>query len=205
MSDTHPVDRLLAGQRILPVISLSAAEQAVPLAETLLACGFRAIEITLRHPSALAGIRAIAAALPEVVVGAGTVLNADELDRAVGAGARFLISPGLTEPLLRAGRQSPVPLIPGVATASEIQLGLDQGYTRFKFFPAAAAGGVAMLRAWQGPFGAVHFIPTGGIRRDSAADYLALPQVLAVGGSWMVPPDRIEAGDWAGIRALVKP
>lgn len=183
------VDNLLADIRIIPVISIADASRAVELAGELAEAGMPVLEITLRTAQAIEAIARIAEQVPDVVVGAGTVLSERDLLNACEAGARFAIAPGCTGTLYRAAaeRGQASALIPGVATASEIMRGLEHGYQRFKFFPAEAAGGAAMLRAWQGPFPQVRFIPTGGIGPESAKSYLDLPNVMAVGGSWMVP------------------
>lgn len=189
---------------VLPVAVLGDANTAGPLARALLAGGVRSIEIALRTRAALDAIRVAAQAAPELVVGAGTVLSAADLDAAAAAGARYALSPGATPELLRAGLRGPIPLIPGVASASEIMLGLELGYACFKFFPAEQLGGVAALKALGAPLAAARFCPTGGIGPEKARAYLALGNVLCVGGSWVAPADKIAAGDWAGIEALAR-
>lgn len=189
---------------VLPVVVLSDAADAVPLARALVAGGLRAIEVTLRTPAALDGIRAIAEEVPEAVVGAGTVITPDQVTRCVAAGARFLVSPGWTETLLAAMRESGVPFLPGVSTASEVVALLERGVREMKFFPARAAGGTAYLRSLAGPLPDARFCPTGGITEASAPEYLALPNVGCVGGSWMVPADAVAAGDWARIEELAR-
>lgn len=189
---------------VLPVAALEDAESAAPLARALLAGGVGSLEITLRTPAALDAIRTAFAAAPDLVVGAGTVLSEEDLHAAAEAGARYALSPGATPKLLKAARRGPIPLIPGVASASEIMRGLELGYTCFKFFPAEQLGGVAALKALGAPLPAARFCPTGGIGPDKTAAYLALPNVLCVGGSWMAPADKIKAGDWAGIEALAR-
>ncbi|MEQ1617052.1 MAG: bifunctional 4-hydroxy-2-oxoglutarate aldolase/2-dehydro-3-deoxy-phosphogluconate aldolase [Terricaulis sp.] len=186
---------------VLPVIAIEDAENAAPLARALLAGGISSIEITLRTPAALGAIRAIIDAAPEMVVGAGTVLDQDSLAAAIDAGASYALSPGATPNFLRAARQAPIPLIPGIATASELMRGLDLGYRCFKFFPAEQLGGVATLAAFDGPLPQARFCPTGGISADKAAAYLALDNVLCVGGSWVAPSALIKVGDWATIEA----
>jgi 2-dehydro-3-deoxyphosphogluconate aldolase/(4S)-4-hydroxy-2-oxoglutarate aldolase len=163
--------------------------------------GLTVLEVTLRTGAALEAMQAIAAEVPEAVVAAGTVLTAQDLERSAAAGARFAFSPGLADFMLQAG---PIPMVPGVATASELMKGLAAGLDSFKFFPAVAAGGVAALNGLQGPFADVVFCPTGGISLDNAASFLALPNVLCVGGSWLAPPNSVEAGDWAGIEGLAR-
>ncbi|MEU4109453.1 bifunctional 4-hydroxy-2-oxoglutarate aldolase/2-dehydro-3-deoxy-phosphogluconate aldolase [Streptomyces sp. NPDC027717] len=189
---------------VLPVVVLSDAADAVPLARALVAGGLPAIEVTLRTPAALDGIRAIAEEVPEAVVGAGTVITPEQVTRCVAAGARFLVSPGWTETLLTAMRESGVPFLPGVSTASEVVALLERGVREMKFFPARAAGGTAYLRSLAGPLPDARFCPTGGIAEASAPEYLALPNVGCVGGSWMVPADAVAAGDWARIEELAR-
>lgn len=186
---------------VLPVVAIEDAGDAAPLARALLAGGVRSIEITLRTPAALEAIRAVADAVPDMVVGAGTVLDAEALSAAAEAGARYALSPGATPELLAAGRQAPIPLLPGVATASELMRGLDMSYRCFKFFPAEQMGGTAALAAFAGPLPQARFCPTGGIGADKAAAYLALDNVLCVGGSWVAPGALIKARDWAAIEA----
>lgn len=189
---------------VIPVIRIESSERAVDLARTLVDAGLSMLEITLRTPAALEAIERIASEVPEAVVGAGTVLSASDLNRVARAGARFAIAPGCTQTLYRESSDMPLPLIPGVATISEVMLGMEHGYEHFKFFPAEAAGGTAMLKAWAGPLPQARFVPTGGITIDNAPSYLALSNVLAVGGSWMVPEDAIEAGDWTRIAGLAR-
>lgn len=189
---------------VIPVVTIDDAAQAVPLARVLLASGIRTIEITLRTPAALDAIRAVAKEAPELAVGAGTILNEDDLAAAIDAGARYALSPGGTRSLMKAARKAPIPFIPGVATSSEIMRGLDLGYTCFKFFPAEQLGGVAALNAIAGPLPQVRFCPTGSIAPDRAPAYLALKSVLCVGGSWIAPREYIRAGDWASIEAAAK-
>jgi len=181
---------------VLPVMVLNDGAHAVPLARALLAGGIRMLEVTLRTPCALDCIAQIARELPQAVVGAGTVRTAADVQAAADAGARFLVSPGYTPALGRAARAAGLPLLPGVASASEIMLALDDGYTELKFFPALQAGGSAMLKAWSGPFADVRFCPTGGITAANARDFLALPNVACVGGSWLAPVDALARQDW---------
>jgi 2-dehydro-3-deoxyphosphogluconate aldolase/(4S)-4-hydroxy-2-oxoglutarate aldolase len=171
---------------VIPVLVIDEVGHAVPLAEALVAGGLRVLEVTLRTPAALDAIREMRQ-IPGAVVGAGTVLDSEQLDRALAAGSEFIVSPGLTEPLGRAAVESGVPFLPGVATSGEIMRGLDLGLTHFKFFPAMAAGGISALKAIGGPFADVRFCPTGGITEATAPDWLALDQVLCVGGSWIAP------------------
>ncbi len=175
-------DEILDLATVIPVVVIDDADEAVPLARGLVAAGMPAIEITLRTPAALTAIANVATDVPQAHVGAGTVLNPDQGERALGHGAEFLVSPGATRALLDAG----LPLLPGVATASEILALLERGISAAKFFPAEASGGVDALRAFAGPFPQVRFCPTGGIDAAKAPDYLALPNVACVGGSWML-------------------
>jgi 2-dehydro-3-deoxyphosphogluconate aldolase/(4S)-4-hydroxy-2-oxoglutarate aldolase len=189
---------------VMPVVTIEDVESAVPLARALLGGGIRTIEVTLRTDAALAAIKAIAAEAPEIVVGAGTVLSIDDLDAAIEAGAAYALSPGATPHLMKKARRRTIPFIPGAATASEIMRGIDLGYTCFKFFPAEQLGGVAALKALSAPLPAAKFCATGGISAARAGSYLALDNVLCVGGSWIAPADKIKAGDWGGIEALAR-
>ncbi|MFI6338079.1 bifunctional 4-hydroxy-2-oxoglutarate aldolase/2-dehydro-3-deoxy-phosphogluconate aldolase [Streptomyces sp. NPDC050535] len=189
---------------VVPVVVLTDAADAVPLARALVAGGLPAIEVTLRTPAALDAIRAIAAEVPDAVVGAGTVLSPAQVARCVDAGARFLVSPGWTDVLLAAMEGSGVPFLPGVSTTSEVVALLERGVREMKFFPAQAAGGTAYLRSLAGPLPQARFCPTGGIGADSAPEYLALPNVGCVGGSWMLPEDAVAARDWARIESLAR-
>ncbi|MBC7271867.1 MAG: bifunctional 4-hydroxy-2-oxoglutarate aldolase/2-dehydro-3-deoxy-phosphogluconate aldolase [Streptomyces sp.] len=189
---------------VLPVVVLDDPADAVPLARALVAGGLPAIEVTLRTPAAPEAIRAIAADVPDAVVGAGTLLTPEQVDLAVGAGARFLVSPGWTDVLVDAMRGAGVPFLPGVSTASEVVGLLERGVREMKFFPAEAAGGTAYLRSLYGPLPQVRFCPTGGIGADSASAYLALPNVGCVGGSWMLPADAVAARDWGRVEALAR-
>lgn len=189
---------------VIPVLVMEDAACAPRLAQVLALGGLRVLEVTLRTPAALASISAMAQAAPGAIVGAGTVLNPDDLKRAQDAGARFIVSPGLTPRLARAAEEAQIPLLPGVATCGEIMAGLDLGLDHFKFFPAENIGGAAALKAIAGPFPQVRFCPTGGITLDSAQAYLSLPNVLCVGGSWVAPKDAVAAGDWARIECLAR-
>lgn len=195
---------IMTGQSVIPVIVLDDAKDAVPLAKALVAGGLPAIEITLRTDAALESIRRVAAEVPEALVGAGTILNAAQFDEAVAAGSKFIVSPGLTPELVEAANGSPVPLLPGAVTSSEIMAALEDGYSLLKFFPAEQAGGAAYLKSLSSPFGAVRFCPTGGVSAKNAPDYLSLPNVLCVGGSWVAPKDAVSGGDWDRITALAK-
>ncbi len=187
---------------IIPVLTIERLEDAVPLAKALVAGGVRTLEITLRTPVAIESAKAIMAHVPDAVVGIGTILNADDLARAEGIGARFGISPGATPDLLKAAAASALPFAPGIATASELMLGLLHGFNLVKFFPAEQSGGIKALRALAGPFPDVRFCPTGGIAEANAASWLAEPNVVAVGGSWLCPAADIRSGNWAGITAI---
>ena len=189
---------------VIPVIVLNDVAHAVPMARALVAGGIRMLEVTLRTPQALACIAAIARGVPEAVVGAGTVRSRADAQAAASAGARFAVSPGYTSSIGQACRDANLPLLPGVATGGEIMMAMEDGLTQLKFFPAVQAGGMAMLKAWGGPFWDVTFCPTGGISLANAADFLALPNVACVGGSWLVPQDALARGDWARITQLAR-
>ncbi len=187
---------------VIPVIVLTDVTQAVALARALVAGGIRMLEVTLRTPQALACIEAIARGVPEAVVGAGTVRSASDAQAAAMAGARFAVSPGYTHSVGQACRDLGLALLPGVATGSEIMSAQEDGLTELKFFPALQAGGPAMLKAWGGPFGDVSFCPTGGVSIENAPDFLALPNVICVGGSWLTPADALAHNNWSRITAL---
>ena len=189
---------------VIPVIVLNDVAHAVPMARALVEGGIRMLEVTLRTPQALACIEAIAKAVPEAVVGAGTLRSKADVQAAANAGARFAVSPGYTSALGAACRDLGLPLLPGVATGGEIMAAQEDGFSALKFFPALQAGGSAMLKAWSGPFFDVKFCPTGGISLQNARDFLALPNVLCVGGSWLVPADALAQGDWARITTLAR-
>ena len=189
---------------VIPVIVLHDVAHAVPLARALVAGGIRMLEVTLRTPQALQCIEAIAREVPDAVVGAGTIRSAADAQASALAGARFGVSPGYTRSVGKACHDIGLPLLPGVATGSEIMTAQEDGYTQLKFFPAMQAGGLPMLKAWQGPFGDVTFCPTGGISLANAHEFLALANVACVGGSWIVPTDAIANGDWARIETLAR-
>lgn len=188
--------------RVMPVVVVSDTARAVPLAETLLDAGITAIEVTLRSPEALTAIERIAAGVPGLLVGAGSIRRADQMRQAVDAGAQFAVSPGASDALLDAADELDLPFVPGAVTASEMIRLLERGYTLQKFFPAEPCGGLAAIRALAAPLPEVRFFPTGGIDASLAAEYLAFPPVACVGGSWFVPPDALAAGDFAAIREL---
>jgi len=195
------IDDIMRMAPVIPVLTIEEGLDPTDLTETLVEAGLPVIEVTLRTPAALDAIRAMAG-VAGAVVGAGTVLNEAQLAQAIDAGAQFIVSPGLTNPLALAARDTAIPFLPGIATASELMRGLDLGLDRFKFFPAEAAGGVPALKSLAAPFGNVRFCPTGGITEQSAPTWLAHPSVLCVGGSWMVPAGETDLGHIAeGARA----
>lgn len=189
---------------VLPVIVIDDAALAADLAAALVAGGVRALEVTLRTPAAFEAISRMRAAVPEACVGAGTVLDGRQWQRAIDAGAQFGVSPGCTPALLDAIGRTAQPFLPGVATVSEAMRAREAGFTALKFFPAEAAGGRALLKSMAGPLPELRFCPTGGIRPDNARDYLALPNVVCVGGSWLVPADALARRDWAHITELAR-
>jgi 2-dehydro-3-deoxyphosphogluconate aldolase/(4S)-4-hydroxy-2-oxoglutarate aldolase len=189
---------------VIPVVIIEDAKHAVPMARALVAGGIPAIEVTLRTPAALDAIRAIAAEVEGAVIGVGTVLSAKDLHAAEQAGARFAVSPGISPNLLAAADDSALPLLPGVATASEAMSLLERGYRNLKFFPAVPAGGAKLLGAWASPLPQIGFCPTGGISLTTAPDFLCLPNVLCVGGSWLTPSDKLKNGGWAEIEQLAR-
>jgi 2-dehydro-3-deoxyphosphogluconate aldolase/(4S)-4-hydroxy-2-oxoglutarate aldolase len=195
---------VLALAPVIPVLTVEKLAHAAPLAKALCAGGLRVLEITLRTDAALDVIAAIRAAVPDAVVGAGTLVRPQDFKRADAAGAQFAVTPGLTPELADAARNVGYPLLPGIVTPSEILQALHFGYDTLKFFPAQQAGGIAMLQAFAGPFANVAFCPTGGISRESAPAFLKLPNVLCVGGSWVAPKALLDKGDWAGIEALAR-
>ena len=180
------LDQIMAAAPVIPVLVVERAEDAVQIAEALVAGGLPVLEVTLRTPAALDAIAAMRS-VPGAIVGAGTVLNPEQLERAIDAGSEFVVSPGLTERLARAAASAPVPLLPGTANASDVMRALELGFTRLKFFPATASGGLPALKSLASVFGEVRFCPTGGITQGNAPDWLALPAVACVGGTWLVP------------------
>jgi 2-dehydro-3-deoxyphosphogluconate aldolase / (4S)-4-hydroxy-2-oxoglutarate aldolase len=201
-ADQEEFVALLKSAVVIPVLTIERLEDAVPLASALVAGGVRVLEVTLRTPVAIEAARAIMAELPEAIVGIGTILHPDDLARAETLGARFGISPGATPDLLKAAAASGLPFAPGIATASELMQALAHGFNLVKFFPAEQSGGIKALRALAGPFPDVRFCPTGGVGEANAAAWLAEPNVVAVGGSWLCPAADIRSGNWDGITAM---
>ncbi|MDE2261273.1 MAG: bifunctional 4-hydroxy-2-oxoglutarate aldolase/2-dehydro-3-deoxy-phosphogluconate aldolase [Gammaproteobacteria bacterium] len=202
MPPSAEIEQILRLSPVMPVVTIEEAELAPDLARAFVRGGIRVVEVTLRTPAALAAIKAIARQVPEIAVGAGTVLSPQDLRAAADAGATFAISPGATPALLSAAASAPLPYLPAIATASELMQGLAAGFHCFKFFPAGPAGGTAMLKAFAGPFPQARFCPTGGITQDTVRSYLDLPNVLCAGGSWLSPADALAARDWKRIEAL---
>ncbi|MBO9125753.1 MULTISPECIES: 2-dehydro-3-deoxy-phosphogluconate aldolase [unclassified Rhizobium] len=199
---TEKLLSILKLQPVVPVLIVDDVKSGVSLARALVAGGLKAIEITMRTPAALDTVRAVADEVEGAEVGAGTILSAKHWEAAVAAGSKFIVSPGTTQELLDAARDSSVPLLPGAATASEVMALREEGYQVLKFFPAEQAGGAAMLKAFSSPLAGTLFCPTGGISLKNAMDYLSLPNVICVGGSWVAPKELIASGDWAGITKL---
>lgn len=193
---------VLNGQPVIPVLLIDKVEHAVPLARALAKGGLPAIEITLRTAAALDAIKAVATEVPEAIVGAGTILNAKNYEDAVNAGSRFIVSPGVTRNILDAANDSAVPLLPAAITPGEMLTLRDEGYTHLKFFPAEQSGGAPFLKALSSPLAGIVFCPTGGISLANASNYLSLPNVICVGGSWVAPQNLVEAGDWDAITKL---
>ncbi|CAA6827635.1 MAG: Keto-deoxy-phosphogluconate aldolase [uncultured Thiotrichaceae bacterium] len=198
MNTLSPAD-IMSVSPIIPVIAIDDADHAVDLAHALMDGGIKVLEITLRTPAALASIKKISAAIPDAVVGAGTVLTTDDLSNVIDAGASFAISPGSTPKLLKTAQAEKFPLLPGVATASEIMQGMDLGYNHFKLFPAVTAGGVGALKSFSGPFPQARFCPTGGISMTNMNEFLTLENVICVGGSWIAPQALVQTGNFAEI------
>jgi 2-dehydro-3-deoxyphosphogluconate aldolase / (4S)-4-hydroxy-2-oxoglutarate aldolase len=196
--------KILRGVRALPVIVIEDLADAVPMCRALVNGGLKLLEVTLRTPQALDAIALLSKELPEAIVGAGTITNPAEYRSAISAGARFCVSPGQTSDLLAAAAGNTVPLIPGCGNASDIMSARSHGYRLVKFFPAEAVGGAAALKSYTGPFPDQLFVPTGGINASNADTYRAIPAVLTVGGSWMLPADAIKTKDWARVEALAK-
>lgn len=202
--NTDALLEVMQGQPVIPVLKIDRLDDAVPLARALARGGLPAIEITLRTPVALEAIRRAASEVPEAIVGAGTILDAAQFARAEEAGAQFIVSPGLTPELVAAAAASAVPLLPGAITPGEIMAARQAGYSLLKFFPAEQAGGASFLKALASPLAGIRFCPTGGIGAGNAADYLALANVICVGGSWVAPDALVAAGKWDEIEALAR-
>ena len=203
-NDMRDTLELVAHGPVIPVIVIQRLQDAVPMAQALVAGGVRVLEVTLRTPVALAAMREIVRAVPGAIVGAGTIRSVADAEAAKDAGCLFGVSPGYSTDIGHACRNMGLPLLPGVATASEVMAANADGYTFLKFFPATAAGGIPMLKALSGPFADVAFCPTGGITPETAPQFLALPNVKVCGGSWLTPQDAVDAGDWGRITALAR-
>jgi 2-dehydro-3-deoxyphosphogluconate aldolase/(4S)-4-hydroxy-2-oxoglutarate aldolase len=203
-SKTEKLLSLLDGQPVIPVLKIDRAADAVPLARALARGGLRVIEITLRTADALECIRRAAGEVEEAIVGAGTILDGRQFDEAAAAGSKFIVSPGVTRELLAAADGSEVPLLPGAITPGEIMAAREAGLDFLKFFPAEQAGGAAFLKSLASPFGGIRFCPTGGVTAANASDYLGLPNVICVGGSWVAPDDLVKAGKWDEIEKLAR-
>jgi 2-dehydro-3-deoxyphosphogluconate aldolase/(4S)-4-hydroxy-2-oxoglutarate aldolase len=200
--DTQAIDEILSSAPIIPVLVIEDANRAVELGRALVRGGLPVLEITLRTAAALEAVRRMAAEVEGAIVGVGTVIERSQLSAAVGAGARFAVSPGLTQRLAEAAADAPIPLLPGTMTPSEMIRAREWGYRRLKLFPADVAGGVGMLKALASPLSDLRFCPTGGIKLANLGDYLSLPNVMCVGGSWLAPADAVAAGDWDRITRL---
>ncbi|MFO8140623.1 MAG: bifunctional 4-hydroxy-2-oxoglutarate aldolase/2-dehydro-3-deoxy-phosphogluconate aldolase [Marinobacter sp.] len=204
MEHQERIRAVLMASPLMPVITIHRLGDAVPLCRALVDGGIKVLEITLRTEFGIEAIRQVRQALPEAWVGAGTVTSIAQYRQVETAGAQFVITPGVTEAILDFAVTSEVPLLPGIATASELLMGYGQGYRYFKFFPAEVSGGIPALRAFSGPFPDVVFCPTGGIRQNTAADYLALENVATVGGTWLTPDDAVASQDWARITEIAR-
>ena len=205
-SQRHPMNpiELASYGPVIPVIVIDRLEDAVPMAKALVAGGVRVLEVTLRTAAGLPAIAAIAREVPEAIVGAGTVRSSADVHAARDAGARFIVSPGYTREVGDACKSLDIALLPGVSTGSEIMMAADDGFTFLKLFPATAVGGIPLLKAFSGPFADIVFCPTGGVTAETASQFLALPNVKVVGGSWLTPADAMKSGDWARITELAK-
>jgi 2-dehydro-3-deoxyphosphogluconate aldolase/(4S)-4-hydroxy-2-oxoglutarate aldolase len=193
------IDQICTQARILPVITIAREEDILPLADALAAGGIKTLEVTLRSAHGLKAIQVLREQRPELCVGAGTVLDRKMFAAVEAAGAQFVVTPGVTQDILEAGVQSDLPLLPGISTPSELMMGYALGYRRFKLFPAEISGGVAAIKAYGGPFGEVRFCPTGGVNPGNVKSYMALPNVMCVGGTWMLDSGWIKNGDWSRI------
>jgi 2-dehydro-3-deoxyphosphogluconate aldolase / (4S)-4-hydroxy-2-oxoglutarate aldolase len=201
---TEKLLNILSGQPVIPVLKIDRIADAVPLARALAKGGLPAIEITLRTPDALDAIRLVAESVPEAIVGAGTILSPKDFTKAEAAGARFIVAPGTTQELLDAAEESRVPFLPGAVTPSEIMAMREEGYRVLKFFPAEQAGGASFLKSLASPLADMRFCPTGGISTKNAADYLSLPNVVCIGGSWVAPDAELAAGNWDAVEELAR-
>ncbi|TPW32505.1 2-dehydro-3-deoxy-phosphogluconate aldolase [Martelella alba] len=201
---TQSLLSVLTAQPVVPVLIVEEVAHAVPLARALVEGGLKALEITLRTPAALDVIKAMSEEIEGAVIGAGTILSAKDYEAAVKAGSKFIVSPGVNGEILDAADDSEIPLLPGTATASEMLTLREEGYRLMKFFPAEQAGGAPYLKALSSPLADLKFCPTGGVSPQNAMDYLKLPNVICVGGSWVAPKDLVAKGDWDGIKALAK-
>lgn len=204
MTANEQLAQVLAANPIIPVITIAKVDDAVPLARALVAGGVTALEVTLRTPAAPEAIERIARDVPEAIVGVGTIRSAGDVTQAQRLGARFLVSPGATAGIYRAVAQAKLPFLPGVATASELMAAMDAGFEVVKFFPAVPAGGIAAIKALAGPFPHARFCPTGGISEANFTEWLAVPEIVAVGGSWLAPASAIKAGKWSEITAIAR-
>lgn len=199
---TYQISELMKKAPVIPVLQVEDAEHAVPMAKALVAGGLPVLEVTLRTGAALTAVEAMARSVPDAVVGVGTVTRAGQFDEALAAGAQFVVSPGTSDALLDAAERTGLPFLPGVVSPSEILMALEAGLDHLKFFPAEAYGGVTTLKAFQGPFPNVRFCPTGGVKPENYLDYLALKNVLCVGGTWLTPESALRQGDWARITEM---
>lgn len=202
--NTQKLDQICASAPVIPVLTLENAEQAIGIGKALVDGGLVVLEITLRSAYGLTAIKQLKQALPNAIIGAGTVITPQQYEACVEAGADFIVSPGFTCQLLHHGSQSTVPLLPGIASVSEAMQAMALGYRRFKLFPAAVVGGVDFLKAIGGPISQLKFCPTGGIKPTNAADYLALNNVMCVGGTWLTPAEAVQQGNWQAIEDLAK-
>lgn len=200
VAKTALLDEICAAAKILPVVTINHPTQVLPMADALAAGGLKTLEVTLRSEHGLEAIRTLRTERPELCIGAGTILDEHSYQAAVDAGAQFIVTPGATPAVLQAGVESDIPLLPGVATASEVMAAYALGYRRFKLFPAEIVGGAAALKALSGPFGDIRFCPTGGVSPRNLKDYLALPNVMCVGGTWMLNAAWLRDGDWARVK-----
>lgn len=193
------IDQICTQARILPVITIAREQDILPLADALAAGGIRTLEVTLRSEHGLKAIRVLREQRPELCIGAGTVLDRKTFAAVEAAGAQFVVTPGVTQGVLEAGVDSDIPLLPGISTPSELMMGYELGYRRFKLFPAEISGGVAAIKAYGGPFGDVRFCPTGGVNLNNVQSYMALPNVMCVGGTWMLDSGWIRNQEWSRI------